>query len=63
MKKVYELTYVVNGDSYCGGLVTIRIRAMSCAEAKHIAKRLTGCLIKDINLNCICGADYTATND
>jgi hypothetical protein len=56
--KVYEIEYV-DGD----GISTIKIRAINAKEAKRIAKRMTGALIKDMEIIWVTGCGNKAAND
>ena len=52
--KVFEI-------AYNGGI--IKIRAYDKAQAKRIAKKMTGALIKDMSIICESGYNYRAAND
>lgn len=58
MNRVFEIEYV-DGD----GISTIKIRAIDAREAKRIAKRMTGALIKDMNVISTMGTGFKAAND
>ena len=58
MNSVYEIEYV-DGD----GIVSIKIRAIDSKEAKRIAKKITGVLIKDMTIVCAMGCGFKAVND
>ena len=58
LKKVYEIEYV-DGD----GIVSIKIRAIDVKEAKRIAKKITGALIKDMIIVSAMGCGFKAVND
>ena len=58
MNRVFEIDYV-DGN----GISTIKIRAIDAKEAKRIAKRMTGALIKNMEINCIMGCGFKAAND
>lgn len=56
--KVYEIRYA----DECG-VSEIKIRAIDAREAKRIAKRMTGALIKDMTIDCVMGYGFKAMND
>jgi hypothetical protein len=56
--KVYEIEYFDG----CG-ISSIKIRAIDAREAKRIAKRMTGALIKDMTIGCVMGCGFKAAND
>ena len=56
--KVYEIRYADKN-----AVSEIKIRAIDVKEAKRIAKRITGALIKDMTINCVMGCGFKAVND
>ena len=58
LNKVYEIN-CADSDGIC----TIKIRAIDVREAKRIAKRMTGALIKDMTISSVMGCGFKAMND